>query len=46
MHRSSTYPGAYCIASQRFSGDTGALGIIGAAYTWQFGAGVPASVLT
>jgi hypothetical protein len=37
-------PGAYSIASQRFSGDTGAVGITGIAYTWQFGGGLSASL--
>jgi hypothetical protein len=37
-------PGAYSINSQRFSGDTGGVGITGIAYTWQFGGGVSASV--
>jgi Porin subfamily len=36
-------PGAYSIASQRFSGDTGGIGISGIAYTWQFGGGLSAS---
>jgi Porin subfamily len=37
-------PGAYSIATQRFSGDTGAVGITGIAYTWQFGGGLSASL--
>src|SRR5579862_42363 len=37
-------PGAYSIASQRFSGDTSATGITGIAYTWQFGGGLSASL--
>ena len=37
-------PGAYSIASQRFSGDTSATGITGIAYTWQFGGGLSASI--
>jgi hypothetical protein len=37
-------PGAYSIASQRFSGDTSAVGITGIAYTWQFGGGLSASL--
>jgi Porin subfamily len=37
-------PGAYSIASQRFSGDTSGTGITGLAYTWQFGGGLSASI--
>jgi len=37
-------PGAYSLASQRFSGDTSAVGITGIAYTWQFGGGLSASI--
>jgi hypothetical protein len=37
-------PGAYSISSQRLSGDTGAVGITGIAYTLQFGGGLSASV--
>jgi hypothetical protein len=36
-------PGAYSISTQRFSGDTGAVGITGIAYTWQLGGGLSAS---
>jgi Porin subfamily len=36
-------PGAYSLATQRFSGDTSAIGITGIAYTWQFGGGLSAS---
>jgi hypothetical protein len=36
-------PGAYSISSQRLSGDTGAVGITGIAYTFQFGGGLSAS---
>jgi Porin subfamily len=36
-------PGAYSFATQRFSGDTGGVGIIGAAYTLQLGGGLSAS---
>jgi Porin subfamily len=37
-------PGAYSISTQRLSGDTGAVGITGIAYTWQFGGGLSASL--
>src|SRR5579884_4072237 len=37
-------PGAYSLASQRFSGDTSGVGITGIAYTWQFGGGLSASL--
>jgi Porin subfamily len=37
-------PGAYSITTQRFSGDTGAVGITGIAYTWQLGGGLSASL--
>jgi hypothetical protein len=37
-------PGAYSISTQRFSGDTGAVGITGIAYTWQLGGGLSASL--
>jgi hypothetical protein len=36
-------PGAYSFATQRFSGDTGGVGIIGIGYTVQFGGGLSAS---
>jgi hypothetical protein len=36
-------PGAYSLASQRFSGDTGGVGIIGIAYTLQLGGGLSTS---
>jgi Porin subfamily len=36
-------PGAYSLATQRFSGDTGGVGIVGMAYTLQLGGGVSAS---
>jgi hypothetical protein len=37
-------PGAYSLATQRFSGDTGGVGIVGVGYTLQLGGGVSASV--
>jgi hypothetical protein len=37
-------PGAYSLATQRFSGDTSAIGITGIAYTFQFGGGLSASL--
>src|SRR5258705_13782164 len=38
------YQGAYGFGSGSFSGDTSPNGIIGAAYTWQFGGGLTASL--
>src|SRR6267154_800238 len=38
------FQGTYAFAGQRFGGDTAPNGIIGAAYTWQFGGGLSASL--
>jgi len=38
------FQGNYAFASQRFGNDTSPNGIVGIAYTWQFGGGVSASV--
>jgi hypothetical protein len=38
------FQGTYAFSSQRFANDTSPSGIVGAAYTWQFGAGLSASV--
>jgi hypothetical protein len=38
------FQGTYAFAGQRFGGDTAPNGIVGAAYTWQFGGGLSASV--
>jgi porin-like protein len=38
------FQGNYAFAAQRFSNDTSPNGIIGYAYTWQFGGGLSASV--
>jgi hypothetical protein len=37
------FQGTYAFASQRFGADTSPNGIVGAAYTWQFGGGLSAS---
>ncbi|HMA71281.1 MAG TPA: porin [Xanthobacteraceae bacterium] len=37
------FQGVYAFAAQRFNADTSANGIVGAAYTWQFGGGLSAS---
>jgi hypothetical protein len=37
-------PGKYSLAESRMSGDTSVNGIVGAAYTWQFGGGLSASL--
>src|SRR5262245_31074954 len=39
-----SFHGTYAFAGQRFGGDTSPSGIVGAAYTWQFGGGLSASV--
>jgi hypothetical protein len=38
------FQGNYAFSSQRFSNDTSPNGIVGIAYTWQFGGGLSASV--
>ena len=38
------FQGTYAFAGQRFGGDTSPNGIVGAAYTWQFGGGLSASL--
>jgi hypothetical protein len=38
------FTGTYALAQQRFSGDTSPNGIVGAAYTWQFGGGLSATI--
>src|SRR5215831_15037984 len=38
------FQGTYAFASQKFGADTSPNGIVGAAYTWQFGGGLSASV--
>jgi len=38
------FQGTYAFAGQRFGGDTSPNGIIGAAYTWQFGGGLSGSL--
>src|SRR5215470_12645011 len=38
------FQGTYAFAGQRFGNDTSPSGIVGAAYTWQFGGGLSASV--
>jgi hypothetical protein len=38
------FTGTYALAQQRFNGDTSPNGIMGAAYTWQFGGGLSATL--
>ena len=38
------FQGTYTFSAQRFANDTSPTGIVGAAYTWQFGGGLSASV--
>jgi hypothetical protein len=38
------FQGTYAFAGQRFGADTSPNGIVGAAYTWQFGGGLSASL--